>query len=1257
MTDSFGATSTPRDPAHPVSATPHLSSFKVVTNSAAPLLSYEEATRGMTEPETEAPAPPPREESVAVDRQANLSHAPIAKPDSADSDSDQRHARSGIMHRKHSSSSSPDPLTASDLRSPPGSPRPHSPGRSSLASPELGRLPSGLEKTIHVKKVNQHLGLTVEAVDKAVNGCQIKSIASASAVEQDGRLQPGDLVVYINNESLRRITSAQARAILRRSSLQGSDVTITYIAASAAASGRPPAAPAETQQSPILQKLVHSLKLEQTEVPLSETAPSEPQAPPPDAAGEDSAPPPADGKGGAGQKTLQTDGSPAVGNQAWGPPRPVELVREPGKSLGISIVGGRVDMFNVSQEHCNAGIFIKHVLADSPAGRNGTLKKGDRILEVNGSDVRNATHDEAVEVIRNSSSPITFVVQSLSYSSCPGDLDSSQLKTVQSFEETAQQQSLAQTVTVSLASPSLGSSTPQQSFEQGDGKGAEESFSDSEEEDEYGYTRRRISRKYSELPGVVQLVDLDRGSAGMGLGLAGNKDRSKMSVFVAGIQPDSPAARDGRIQVGDELLEVNGMNLSGRSHLNASTVIKGVNTPVVKLVTHRREDFLDHMAIKPLRYGGSSQFDAQSVPPVSPRPDSEPTSSSSSRRESRDAIPNSSTNSTATATAATAATSSPTAGAATAAAPTANANDASSLGLSNADTVQVIVLQKLGSQGLGFGIQEDTKNDRHGIYVKSITQGGIADKDNQLEVGDEILEVGEKSLSGLHYDKAIDILRAAQGSVRLKVRKVNQGTVPGSASVANSGSSQNKMQLLNTLGESTTDPGDAENDGDPRTCPIVLGKRTYIEIEKGKTGLGLSIVGGSDTLLGAIIIHEVYEDGAAARDGRLWAGDQILEVNEEDLTEATHNRALQVLRQTPPIVKMAVYRDESQVREEDILDVFSVDLVKRPGKGLGLSIVGKKNDVGIYISDIVKGGVAEADGRLMQGDQILAVNSEDMRSSTQEYAAAVLKTLMGKVNLTVGRLKAGSKASSRKNSNHGTSLKKSDSSVSNKSKGRHSKNASEDASHLRIVDLEQDVSGSFGLSIAGGVNSPIGDAPVIIASMNPTGPAAISQKLRVGDKILSVNGVSTDGWSHDQVVSSLRASKKITLHVMQGEAVSISGQRSRQVSGDMSDMTLKDVNIEMDDDGQPPQFKTIMLNKGPEGLGFSIVGGHGSPHGDLPIYVKTVFNKGAAADEGSLSRGDQILSVNGQSLEGYTHEEAVNILKNAQGIVTLGILS
>uniref|UniRef100_A0A3P9B8P9 PDZ domain-containing protein n=1 Tax=Maylandia zebra TaxID=106582 RepID=A0A3P9B8P9_9CICH len=73
-----------------------------------------------------------------------------------------------------------------------------------------------------------------------------------------------------------------------------------------------------------------------------------------------------------------------------------------------------------------------------------------------------------------------------------------------------------------------------------------------------------------------------------------------------------------------------------------------------------------------------------------------------------------------------------------------------------------------------------------------------------------------------------------------------------------------------------------------------------------------------------------------------------------------------------------------------------------------------------------------------------------------------------------------------------------------------------------------------------------------------------------------------------------------------------------------------------------------ILEKGSEGLGFSIVGGFGSPHGDLPIYVKT----GAAAADGRLKRGDQILAVNGESLQGATHEQAVAILKKQRGTHT-----
>lgn len=62
-----------------------------------------------------------------------------------------------------------------------------------------------------------------------------------------------------------------------------------------------------------------------------------------------------------------------------------------------------------------------------------------------------------------------------------------------------------------------------------------------------------------------------------------------------------------------------------------------------------------------------------------------------------------------------------------------------------------------------------------------------------------------------------------------------------------------------------------------------------------------------------------------------------------DLRGASHEEAISALRQTPAKVRLTVLRDEAQYRDEENLDVFKVELQKKSGRGLGLSIVGKRS--------------------------------------------------------------------------------------------------------------------------------------------------------------------------------------------------------------------------------------------------------------------------------------------------------------------------
>uniref|UniRef100_A0A3Q1G9H0 Multiple PDZ domain crumbs cell polarity complex component n=1 Tax=Acanthochromis polyacanthus TaxID=80966 RepID=A0A3Q1G9H0_9TELE len=860
-------------------------------------------------------------------------------------------------------------------------------------------------------KVRKHsLRMTVSAM-KGGLGMLIRSIIHGGSISRDGRLGVGDLILAINGEPTANLTNAQARAMLRRHSLIGPDLEITYV-------------PAE-----YLEEYKASLEQAKDEV-FSEAAP----VPAPAPKDVPNLPEREDGEG---------EESASYNN--WNQPRKVELFREPGKSLGISIVGGRGMGSRLSNGEVMRGIFIKHILEDSPAGQNGTLKTGDRIVEA---------------------SP-TSTVLPLPVVPHVGETDTDTLTEIPGRP--------AETV--------------------------EENKEVEEAEDEFGYNWKNVTQRYGNLPGVLHMIELEKGKTGLGLSLAGNRDRSRMSVFVVGIDPNGAAGRDGRMMVGDELLEINGQVLYGHSHQNASSIIKS-SPSKVKII------FLTF---------STNEIPSSLSSPQSTCPD----------RSCSDGV------------------------------------------LTSLPSTPSTALTTLSQPEAEVVASKST-------FLTRLAQ--LIDKTDIFCV-----------TTCFFCDSVLGLSRSSTPS---------------------------------TLA------------CDPATCPIIPGCETTIDISKGRTGLGLSIVGGCDTLLGAIIIHEVYEEGAASKDGRLWAGDQILEVNGIDLRAATHDEAINVLRQTPQKVQLTVYRDETQYKEEDLWDSFTVELHKKPGQGLGLSIVGRRNDTGVFVSDIVKGGLVDTDGRLMQGDQILSVNGEDVRSATQEAVAALLKCCVGPIKMEVGRFKAGPFHSERRMSQSSQTL--------------------ETFPHqdTRTVEFTKGPSDSLGISIAGGVGSPLGDIPIFIAMMNPVGLAAQTQKLKIGDRIVSICGTSAEGMSHSQAVTLLKnATGTIQLQVVAGGDTTVTGPSQEQAGGALTPSCI------FQDDLGPPQYKTINLERGPDGLGFSIVGGYGSPHGDLPIYVKTVFGKGAAAEDGRLKRGDQIMAVNGQTLEGVTHEEAVGILKRTKGTVTLTVLS
>ncbi|XP_034004421.1 protein scribble homolog isoform X9 [Trematomus bernacchii] len=443
-----------------------------------------------------------------------------------------------------------------------------------------------------------------------------------------------------------------------------------------------------------------------------------------------------------------------------------------------------------------------------------------------------------------------------------------------------------------------------------------------------------------------------RQTGGLGISIAGGKGSTPYKgddegIFISRVSEDGPAARAG-VKVGDKLLEVNGVDLHEAEHHTAVEALRSSGASVSMSVLR------EHM-VEP--------ENAITTTPLRPEDDYFPRE----RRSSGIAF--------------------------------------------NIETAPKGPQERLSTclmrndKGLGFSIAGGKGSTPYrtadtAIYISRIAEGGAANRDSTLRVGDRVISINGVDMTEARHDQAVALLTGTSPTIALVVeRDLNApGGSPG----------QSRARAHSPPPPEPSDSPDQEEDGLTMHGNNLSRMEDEYPIEEVillKSGgpLGLSIVGGSDHASHpfginepGVFISKVIPNGLACESG-LRVGDRILEVNAIDLRHATHQEAVRALLANKQEIRMLVRRDPSPPGMQEIV------INKQPGEKLGISIRGgakghagnpfDPTDEGIFISKVSSSGAAARDSRLKVGMRILEVNNHSLLGMTHTEAVRVLRAV------------------------------------------------------------------------------------------------------------------------------------------------------------------------------------------------------------------------------------------------------------------------
>ncbi|XP_025053774.1 E3 ubiquitin-protein ligase PDZRN3 isoform X1 [Alligator sinensis] len=285
-------------------------------------------------------------------------------------------------------------------------------------------------------------------------------------------------------------------------------------------------------------------------------------------------------------------------------------------SLGFNIIGGRPCMDN-QDGSSSEGIFVSKIVDSGPAAKEGGLQIHDRIIEVNGKDLSKATHEQAVEAFKTAKEPIVVQVlrrtprTKIFSSSHESQLVNMGTQTDITFEHI-------------MALTKMGSPTPPVSvldpYLLPEDHSSVHEFYDPN--DYMGGIHQEMDREELEL----EEVDLHRVNSQDKLGLTvcyRTDDEDDIGIYVSEIDPNSIAAKDGRLREGDRIIQINGIEVQNREEavaLLTSEESKNVSLlvarPEIQLdegwMDDDRNDFLDdlHMDMLEEQHHQAMQFTA-----------------------------------------------------------------------------------------------------------------------------------------------------------------------------------------------------------------------------------------------------------------------------------------------------------------------------------------------------------------------------------------------------------------------------------------------------------------------------------------------------------------------------------------------------------------------------------------------------------------------------------------------------------------------